>query len=162
MILIQAFNGFAGAGLGGFVVFTGGGEGESAVESGAGVGGAVGGEVGEAELEVVRGDGGREGDGAFEVFDGFGNGSVGKGSVDDADEEAGSRAEGGDLVVPASEDMVGPVVVGVEGEGALGVFLDEARVGDLGAGVAVNGEGAVADGEGENVFGVVGGKGDGA
>lgn len=132
------------------------------LEGGFGGGALAVGEEGEAEFDAVRGELRGKFGGAPEQAHGFGGGGVGEAAVDEFHDETSRGAEGGDFVVPAAEDVVGVVVGGIEGEGALGVFADVAGVFDLGAGVGIGGEFAVTDREGEDVDGVGGAEGDGA
>src|SRR5689334_1227928 len=55
---------------------------------------------------------------------------------------------------------MGPRVMGIEGEGALGLFLYEAGVLDLGAGVAEDREFTMADSERQHVDRIAGSEGD--
>ena len=64
------------------------------------------GELSEAEFDPMRGQFGREFDGAREVAHGLGGGGLGEPAVDHADDEARRDAERRDLVVPAAEDVV--------------------------------------------------------
>lgn len=158
----EFFESGAGAAAGFVVVFFLLREGEGLLEGGFGGGALAVGEEGEAEFDAVRRELRREFGGAREQADGFGGGGVGEAAVDELYDEARRGAEGGDFVVPAAEDVMGVVVGGIEGEGALGVFADMAGVFELGAGVGVGGEFAVADREGEDVDGIGGAEGDGA
>ena len=154
--------GVAGAAAGFVVVFLAGRKRERVLEGVASCGRLVVGEEGETEFDVMRERWRGELDGALEMADGFGGGGGRESAVNQADEEAFRGAERGDLVMPAAENVVGVVVVGVEREGLFGVLADEAGVFDARAGVGVEPEFAVADGEGEDVDGIVRREGDGA
>ena len=105
---------------------------------------------------------GFEFDGALQRLHGRRGRGGGQAAVEKADEDARGGAERGDLVVPATEDVVGPGVARIEREGALGLLPHEPRVLDAGLEVAVDGEFAVRDSQREDVFGVARFEGDGA
>ena len=132
------------------------------LEGVAGGGGLAVGEERETEFDVMRKRPRGEFDGALEMADGVGGGGGWESAVDQADQKAFRGAERGDFVVPAAEDVMRVVVSGIEGEGFFDMLANEAGVFDARAGVGVEPEFSVANGEGEDVDGIGGGEGDGA
>lgn len=159
---LKFLEGVAGAVTDFFVVFLALGHGEGLFEGFFGGGALAVGEEGEGELDAVRREVRGKFGGAPEMADGLGGGGVGEAAIDELEDDASGSAEGGDLVVPTAEDVVGIVVVGIEGEGFVGVLFHETGVLDLGASLGIGRELAVADGEREDVDGVLGLEGDGA
>jgi hypothetical protein len=131
-------------------------QGEPGGEGGAGAGGIAMGEVREAEFEVVLQLVGLEFHGALEVADGVGSRGVRQTAIDEPDNPARDGAELVYFVVPAAEQVVRPGIRRIKSEGALRVGAYQPGKGDLVAGVAVEGEFAVADGEGEDALRVGG------
>ena len=142
--------GFAGARLGGLIVFFPRRHAETALKLGAGVVLLSVGQIGEAEFQLVLELAGLELDRAPQVRDGLRAGRARQAAVENPGENPGSGAERRDFAMPAAEDMMSPGIVRVEGQGAFRFLPDETRVLDLRLEIAVDGELAMAHGQGKH------------
>ena len=79
---------------------------------------------------------GFEGDGPLQMADCIRARACGKSAEKHADHGAGGSAEICDFMMPAAENVVGPRVVRIEGQSALGFFADLAGIADLVASIA--------------------------